>query len=198
MATEYTTRFPIFRYHSDFLERNLLEFARDNPGVVVYVKPRRHRGPVLVAEYCKYHNHSLHFFIQLISIDHMYSFFFHFSCIKNKVNGDRHWLDIANRSDIEISKWVQLLLTQSGNTEAVRMRKLWHTDCPSIQGPWTPFIHKDPSINLVQFPDDKLSRPMDVPPTATEQLWQMFKQQQLADGKNADTPQTDNDDNQLK
>lgn len=37
----------------DFLENNLVDFAKTNPGVVVYVKPRRHRSPVIVAEYCK-------------------------------------------------------------------------------------------------------------------------------------------------
>lgn len=37
----------------DFLETNLIDFAKNNPGVVVYLKPRRHRGPVMVAEYRK-------------------------------------------------------------------------------------------------------------------------------------------------
>lgn len=36
-----------------FLENDLIDFAKDNPGVVVYVKPRRHRSPVIKAEYCK-------------------------------------------------------------------------------------------------------------------------------------------------
>lgn len=35
----------------DFIENELVNFARANPSVVVYVKPRRHRGPVVVAEY---------------------------------------------------------------------------------------------------------------------------------------------------
>merc|ERR1711911_234780 len=35
----------------DFVESDLLDFARLNPGTVVYLKPRRHRSPVLVAEY---------------------------------------------------------------------------------------------------------------------------------------------------
>jgi large subunit ribosomal protein L43 len=37
----------------DFIENDLVAFARDNPGVVMYLKPRRHRSPVVVAEYCK-------------------------------------------------------------------------------------------------------------------------------------------------
>ncbi|KAG6455859.1 39S ribosomal protein L43, mitochondrial [Manduca sexta] len=35
----------------DFIEQNLVEFAKENPGVVVYMKPRRHRSPVIVGEY---------------------------------------------------------------------------------------------------------------------------------------------------
>lgn len=37
----------------DFIENQLLDFAKANPGIVVYVKPRRHRTPVMVGEYCK-------------------------------------------------------------------------------------------------------------------------------------------------
>ena len=32
----------------------LVDFARKNPGIVVYLKPRRHRRPKIVAEYCKF------------------------------------------------------------------------------------------------------------------------------------------------
>ena len=35
----------------DFIENDLVHFAKENPGVVVYVKPRRHRSPVVVAEF---------------------------------------------------------------------------------------------------------------------------------------------------
>ncbi|XP_028030779.1 39S ribosomal protein L43, mitochondrial [Bombyx mandarina] len=35
----------------DFIEQDLVDFSKDNPGVVVYLKPRRHRGPVIVGEY---------------------------------------------------------------------------------------------------------------------------------------------------
>lgn len=37
----------------DFIENDLVDFAKTNPSVVVYVKPRRHRTPVVVAEFCK-------------------------------------------------------------------------------------------------------------------------------------------------
>lgn len=38
----------------DFIEDGLVDYAKENPGVVVYVKPRRHRTPVIVAEYRKF------------------------------------------------------------------------------------------------------------------------------------------------
>lgn len=37
----------------DFIEKDLVEFAKQNPGVVVYLQPRRHRKPKLSAEYRK-------------------------------------------------------------------------------------------------------------------------------------------------
>ena len=35
----------------DWLANDLLKFARENPSVVVYVQPRRHRPPNLIGEY---------------------------------------------------------------------------------------------------------------------------------------------------
>ncbi|KAM7536038.1 hypothetical protein Aperf_G00000092067 [Anoplocephala perfoliata] len=35
----------------DFIESEIVNFARANPSVVFYVKPRRNRAPLLVAEY---------------------------------------------------------------------------------------------------------------------------------------------------
>ena len=34
-----------------FIETELVDWSRANPGIVVYLKPRRHRGPVMVTEY---------------------------------------------------------------------------------------------------------------------------------------------------
>lgn len=38
----------------EFIEDKLVDFAKTNPSVVVYVKPRRHRCPVMVAEFRKF------------------------------------------------------------------------------------------------------------------------------------------------
>nr|CAD7454530.1 unnamed protein product [Timema tahoe] len=105
----------------EFLETDLIDFSKNNPGIVVYVKPRRHRSPNLTVEY---------------------------------LNGERQVINCHNFSREEVSKWVTLLRTQSGNP-TIRYRKLWHTDSPSIQGPWTPFTNRRPELNLAQFPREK-------------------------------------------
>jgi large subunit ribosomal protein L43 len=35
----------------DFIENHLLEFVHRNPGIVIYLQPRRHHSPLLFAEY---------------------------------------------------------------------------------------------------------------------------------------------------
>jgi hypothetical protein len=39
----------------EFLEDDLLDFARNNSGIVVYLQPRRHGRPKIFAEYCTYY-----------------------------------------------------------------------------------------------------------------------------------------------
>lgn len=150
------TSFSLF--HRDFLENQLLEFSTKNPGVVVYVKPRRHRQPVLVAEY---------------------------------LNGDRHWLCVRSHSEEQLTKWIDLMLTQSKNSSAVRMRKHWHTDWPSIQGAWTPFTHQHPELATATFPNTKLAQPVDIEETATDKLLKIFEQQKLEEKEKAAKPAND-------
>eukprot|EP00088_Acartia_fossae_P021964 TRINITY_DN23292_c0_g2_i1.p1 TRINITY_DN23292_c0_g2~~TRINITY_DN23292_c0_g2_i1.p1 ORF type:complete len:197 (+),score=14.82 TRINITY_DN23292_c0_g2_i1:49-639(+) len=40
-----------------FIEEDIVQFAKNNPGTVIYLKPRRHRSPVLVAEYLNGEKH---------------------------------------------------------------------------------------------------------------------------------------------
>jgi len=130
----------------DFIEKGLVDFAKENPGVVVYVKPRRHRTAVMVGEY---------------------------------LNGERQWINCRNYEANEIRKWLELLRTQHGEAGATRFRKMWHTDIPSIQGPWTPWTHRSPAENLVMYPDIESSTAVKLEPTATEKLIELFKQQKL-------------------
>ncbi|KAJ9579560.1 hypothetical protein L9F63_004745 [Diploptera punctata] len=128
----------------DFIELDLVDFAQNYPGIVVYIKPRRHRSPCFSAEY---------------------------------LNGEKHYLNCHNFSRNDIHKWINLLRTQSGN-QLIRYRKLWHTDNPSIQGPWSPFVNRRPELNLAEFPNEELSRPFYMPKTATDRLREIFEEQQ--------------------
>lgn len=97
------------------------------------------------------------------------------------LNGERHWLCVRSFSEEQLCKWIDLMRTQNENSSEVRRRKHWHTDCPSIQGAWTPFTHQRPDLTDATFPDAKFSAPVDQLPSATELLLEMFKKQQLND-----------------
>lgn len=66
----------------------------------------------------------------------------------------------------------------------MRLRKMWHTDIPSIQGPWTPFMLRSPNSNVITYPDAELSRPLDIQQSATDKLIQLFKEQQVLSDTN--------------
>ncbi|XP_049834095.1 39S ribosomal protein L43, mitochondrial [Schistocerca gregaria] len=131
----------------EFIECDLIDFARKNPQTVVYVKPRRHRSPVIKAEY---------------------------------LNGENHHMSVHNFTLDEIRKWISVLCTQNQGS-FVRYRKMWHTDHPSIQGVWNPFTHRQPELNKATFPQEELSSPQNLPPTATDLLLEMFKKQKLSE-----------------
>lgn len=99
-----------------------MDFAKANPGVVVYLKPRRHRSPRIVATF---------------------------------LNGNTQTLNMSDLPKEDICKWVEAMRTRSG-VPVMRLRKTWHTDTPSIQGAWHPFLFKDPVNNVTSFPDPEL------------------------------------------
>lgn len=45
-------------FFRDFIEDELVNYAKTRPGVVVYLKPRRHRAPVIAAEFRKVLHHN--------------------------------------------------------------------------------------------------------------------------------------------
>lgn len=69
------------------------------------------------------------------------------------VDGQRHWLNVKDFDREIIVKWIELMKTQANDGSQCRLRRMWHTENPSIQGPWTPYTFQDPSVNLIKFPD---------------------------------------------
>ncbi len=54
------------------------------------------------------------------------------------VNGNSKVVAVPNLAAEEVGEHVSSLRTFSGN-KAVKLKKYWHTDRPSIQGNWSPF-----------------------------------------------------------
>lgn len=75
--------------------------------------------------------------------------------------------------------------TQNGSSSSLRLRKMWHTDVPSIQGPWTPFLLRSPEAQGQVYPSTEASKPLETPQSATEKLIELFRQQQLEAGEEA-------------
>lgn len=111
----------------EFIEEKVVDFAKQNPGIVVYISPKPCRVPKLVGEY---------------------------------LNGSLREEAINSKTAEEIQQLIQKMASQSG-LDIIRIRKPYHTDNPSIQGQWHPFINKPTSINLRSFGAD--SRQTDSP-----------------------------------
>lgn len=62
------------------------------------------------------------------------------------VNGNSKIIDIKNQELQDVSTWLDHLKGESGS-KIEKIRKYWHTDNPSIQGTWNPFMNK-PFSNL--------------------------------------------------
>uniref|UniRef100_A0A0A9XV19 Large ribosomal subunit protein mL43 n=1 Tax=Lygus hesperus TaxID=30085 RepID=A0A0A9XV19_LYGHE len=66
----------------EFVESNLIDFSRANPGVAVYVKPRRHRSPSITAEFCN--GESGYIDVKNMSRDEVFKWLNHFTTQSGK------------------------------------------------------------------------------------------------------------------
>ena len=80
-----------------------------------------------------------------------------------------------NRTTEEIRQWIQQLRSRSGH-DIVQLKKMWHTDSPSIQGMWTPFTNKDTKLNTTDFPDKDNFKFVEAKPSAQEKLMDLAKE----------------------
>ncbi|KAJ7391750.1 39S ribosomal protein L43, mitochondrial [Desmophyllum pertusum] len=96
----------------EFIDKNIVDFAKSNPGVAIYVRERNGKHPRLVA---------------------------------NFINGNTKVVHVKNMSPEKVQGWVTNLRNESGE-EVEKIKKYWHTENPSIQGTWNPFLHKPPAM----------------------------------------------------
>ena len=92
------------------------------------------------------------------------------------VNGYSEKVDLAKMSTEEIAQWIGLMKGRSG-TQIKRLRKEWHTDRPSIQGVWHPFMFKDTEVNVLEKTDKKLSEYVSPYKSATQKLLDLQSEQ---------------------
>lgn len=72
--------------------------------------------------------------------------------ISFSVNGGEEYISTHKHTCEDIGKWVEYLRCRSGYP-VEHLIKDHHTNHPSIQGPWTPWLHRDPQINLAEYPN---------------------------------------------
>uniref|UniRef100_A0A2S2NAQ4 Large ribosomal subunit protein mL43 n=1 Tax=Schizaphis graminum TaxID=13262 RepID=A0A2S2NAQ4_SCHGA len=108
------------------------------------------------------------------------------SFVAEYLNGEREVISCHNFTAQEMIKWLNLYSTRSG-IPLMRYVKMWHTECPSIQGVWSPFTNKDPALNITQFPSEMLSKPVWEEKSATEELLEMINKQKISDENNDNT-----------
>lgn len=82
----------------------------------------------------------------------------------------------------EITQWIGLMKGRSG-VEIKRLRKEWHTDSPSIQGAWHPFMFKNTEVNVMDIRDKKLSEYVSPYKSATQKLLEMQEAQKQLKNK---------------
>lgn len=96
------------------------------------------------------------------------------------VNGRQETVSAHNMESDEICKWVEHIRTRSG-AQIMRVKKQWHTDTPSVQGIWHPFLHKDPSLATTPFPAPQLYRAKQAATSATDMVVEDTLAKKVAD-----------------
>lgn len=83
------------------------------------------------------------------------------------MNGYREVLFLSDKQPSEICKWTEHLRTRSG-VQIVKMINNIHTETPSTQGIWHPFMFTDTEWTVTKFPNKKLSSVLKTGKTATD------------------------------
>ncbi|XP_060572648.1 large ribosomal subunit protein mL43-like [Ruditapes philippinarum] len=93
------------------------------------------------------------------------------------LNGYKEDVTLRKCSKEEISQWIGLMKGRSGG-QIMRLRKEWHTDTPSIQGVWHPFLFKDTKLNITDIKDKSLSQYISPYKSASDRLKELQESQQ--------------------
>jgi hypothetical protein len=105
-----------------------------------------------------------------------------FSTFNLSVNGYKEDVTLRKCSKEEISQWIGLMKGRSGG-QIMRLRKEWHTDTPSIQGVWHPFLFKDTKLNITDIKDKSLSQYISPYKSASDKLKELQESHQNDNNK---------------
>lgn len=100
------------------------------------------------------------------------------------LNGKEQYLSFYRMSSAQIEAWISWFLTRSGE-DLIRLERYVSTYRPSVQGVWTPFLYRDPKLNVTEFPSEELGRHRSGVTSATDQLLQIQREQQQKEHKRA-------------
>ncbi|KRZ58082.1 39S ribosomal protein L43, mitochondrial [Trichinella nativa] len=146
-----------------FIKNDLIDFAQSNPSVVVYLEPKRFKAPVIVGEYLNGRFASVRAS--------------KFTCVNSMIFFDKVVNSIFYLcSRLEVKQWVNYLRSRSG-FPIVHFSENQRTLCPSIQGYWNPFLNAPSCNNIKTFPLEDGGPMKNFPPSASDILIAMAKQQ---------------------
>lgn len=91
------------------------------------------------------------------------------------IGGNYHGLSLHGMSCSEVEDWIQYHLTRCGR-ELYRLHAPTSSSKPSVQGVWTPFYFRDPSLINTELPNEELGRCISSRKSATEQLVELAKE----------------------
>lgn len=94
--------------------------------------------------------------------------------VSEYLNGQSHWMNIKNFSDVEIEMWLEFLRTRSGY-ELSQLISDYNVSMPSVQGFWNPYLNRPSTLNGKTFPCQERGQYKPELPSATEQLLELSK-----------------------
>lgn len=85
------------------------------------------------------------------------------------LNGEKHSVGFHRMGSAEIEAWLGWYLTRSGY-QLHRLDRSITSYRPSIQGIWTPFLFRDPQLNVTEFPSEEYGKHVAPRLSATDAL----------------------------
>ena len=97
-------------------------------------------------------------------------------CVSFPVNGYTENINIAGESQDIVCQWIGQVRGRSG-VQIQKFVKDWHTDMPSIQGVWHPFLFKDTKMSVADMRDKSLHEFRPMKKSATEKVEKLYEEQ---------------------